>query len=192
LRRDQRPYVADPDWRILISMVVAVQTLVTVLDDRRTDWVRQYRRDQAAADLWAKGLRHVSHSLETQERVFRMTEQLVRSGVDRTDVFTALEEADRCVALSDNPYVAAEAGHRVVSTLVDLAPESLVICAEEDESSLRALGFDPLVFDGHDPAAYAWVIFELNKRAEATRRSNWRRCVPQALATPTPIGLARL
>jgi hypothetical protein len=192
LRRDQRPYVADPDWRILISMVVAVQTPVAVLDDRRTGWVRQYRHDQAAADLWANGLRHVSHSLQTQERVFRMAEQLARTGVDRTDVFTALEEADRCVALSDNPHVAAEAGHRAVSTLVDLAPESLVICAEEDESSLRALGFDPLVFDGHDPAAYAWVMFELSKRAEASRRSNWRRCVPQALATPTPIGLARL
>lgn len=154
--------------------------------------MRQYRRDQAAADLWAKGLRHVSHSLQTQERVFRTAEQLARTGVDRTDVFTALEEADRCVALSDNPHVAAEAGHRAVSTLVDLAPESLVICAEEDESTLRALGFDPLVFDGHDPAAYAWVMFELSKRAEATVRSNWRRCVPHALATPTPIGLACL
>jgi len=192
LRRDQRPYVADPDWRILISMVVAVQTPVTGLDDWRTDWVRKYRRDQAAADLWAIGLRHVSHSLETQERVFRMTEQLERQGVDRHNVFTALEEADRCVALSDNPHAAAEAGHRAISTLVSLAPESLVICGEEDESSLRAHGFDPLTFDGHDPAAYAWVIFELSKRTEATRRSDWRRCVPQALATPMPIGLARL
>jgi hypothetical protein len=182
----------NPDWRILISMVVAVRSPIVVLDDRRTDWVRQYRRDQAAADLWAKGLRHVSHSRQTQERVFRMTEQLERQGVDRHDVFTALEEADRCVALSDNPHAAAEAGHRAISTLVSLAPESLVICADEDESSLRAQGFDPLAFDGHDPAAYAWVMFELSKRAEADRRSNWRRCVPQALATPTPIGLARL
>ena len=134
----------------------------------------------------------MSHTLETQERVFRMAEQLERQGVDRHDVFTALEEADRCVAVSDNPHAAAEAGHRAISTLISLAPESLVICAEEDESSLRAQGFDPLTFDGHDPAAYAWVMFELSKRAEATRRSNWRRCVPQALATLTPIGLADL
>ena len=121
-----------------------------------------------------------------------MAEQLARTGVDRLEVFTALEEADRCVALSDNAHVAAEAGHRAISTLVSLAPESLVICAGEDESSLRALGFDPVAFDGHDPAAFAWVMFELSRRAEATRRSNWRRCVPQALAAPTPIGLARL
>jgi len=184
--------VADPDWRILVSMVVAVQTPDTVLDDRRAEWVRQYRRDQAAADLWAKGLRHVSHSLETQERVFRMAEQLARTGVDRIDVFTTLEEADRSVALSTDPHGAAEAGHRAISTLVSLAPESLVICAEEDESHLRALGFDPLAFDGHDPAAYAWVLFELSARANADWHSRWRRCVPQVLAAPTPIGLARL
>ncbi len=121
-----------------------------------------------------------------------MTEQLARTGVDRTDLFTALEEADRCVALSSDPHVAAEAGYRVISTFVPLALESLVICAEEGESNLRALGFDPLVFDGHDPAAYAWVMFELSTRASAERRSRWRRCVPQAFSTPTAIGLARL
>lgn len=166
--------------------------MVEILDDRRTDWVRQYRHGHALADLWARGLRHVSHSMETQERVFRMTEQLARTGVDRTDLFTALEEADRCVALSSDPHVAAEAGYRVISTFVPLALESLVICAEEGESNLRALGFDPLVFDGHDPAAYAWVMFELSTRASAERRSRWRRCVPQAFSTPTAIGLARL
>jgi hypothetical protein len=134
----------------------------------------------------------VSHSIETQERVFRMTEQLARSGVDRTGVFVALEEADRCVALSLDPHVASEAGYRVISTLVPLALESLAIHADEDESDLRALGFDPLAFDGHDPAAYAWVMFELSTRADAERRSRRRRCLPQAFSTPTAIGLARL
>jgi hypothetical protein len=74
--------------------------------------------------------------METQERVFRMAEQLVRHGVERTEVFTALEEADRCVALSGDPHTAAEAGHRAISTLVPLAHESVVICAAEDESNL--------------------------------------------------------
>ena len=165
--------------------------MLEVLDDRRTEWVRQYRHGHALADRWARGLRHVSHSIETQERVFRMAEQLDRRGVDRTDLFTALEEADRCVALSNDSHGAAETGHRAIATLVPLAPESLVICPEEDESNLRALGFDPLAFDGHDPAAYAWVMFELSTRASAERRSRWRRCVPQAFSTPTAIGLAR-
>jgi hypothetical protein len=174
-------------------MVVAVRPPMTeVLNDQRTGWVRQYRHDNALADLWARGLHHVSHSMETQERVFRMTEQLARSGVARTDLFIALEEADRCVAVSIDPHVAAEAGYRVISTLVPLALESLAIRADEDESNLRALGFDPLAFDGHDPAAYAWVMFEVSTRANAERRSCWRRCAPQALSTPTAIGLARL
>lgn len=165
--------------------------MAEVLDDRRTDWVRRYRHDHALADLWARGLRHVSHSVETQERVFRLAEQLDRRGVDRTDLFTALEEADRCVALADDPHAAAEAGYRAISTLVPLAPESGVICAEE-EAKLRMLGFDPIPFDGHDPAAYAWVLFELSARANAERRTRWRRCLPEAFSTPTSIGLARL
>jgi hypothetical protein len=166
--------------------------MAEVLDDQRTAWVRQYRIDDIHADLWARGLRRVSHSLETQERVFRMAEQLAPSGVDRTDLFTALEEADRCVALSSDPHRAAAVGYRVISSFVTLVPESLVISAEEDEPHLRALGFDPLAFDGRDPAAYAWVMFELSARASADRQSRWRRCLPQAFSTPTAIGLARL
>src|SRR4029077_815150 len=174
-------------------MVVAGHVPATeVLDDRRTEWVRQYRHDQAAADLWAKGLRHVSHSVETQERVFRMTEQLARSGVDRKNLFMALEESDRCVGVSADPHGAGAAGYRVISSFVPLAPESLVICAEEDEFHLRALGFEPLAFDGHDPAAYAWVMFELSARANADWHPRWRRCDPQGVSTPTAIGLARL
>jgi hypothetical protein len=121
-----------------------------------------------------------------------MAEQLAGRGVHRTDLFTALEEADRCIALSNEPQAAAEAGYRVITSLVPVAPESLVICAGESQSILRALGFEPLAFDGYDPAAYVWVMFELSMRAEADRRSQWRRCVPQAFSTPTAIGLARL
>jgi hypothetical protein len=166
--------------------------MAEVLDDRRTDWVGQYRHDNAQADLWARGLRRVSHSKETQERVFRMAEQLARGGLDRADLFMALEEADRCVALSGAPDGAAQAGYRVISTLVPIKPESVVIFAGENPSTLRALGFDPLAFDGHDPAAYAWVMFELSIRTDADRRSQWRRCVAQPFSTPTAIGLARL
>jgi len=176
-----------------MAMVVAVRPpLAEVLNDQRTEWVRRYRQDNASADAWATGLRHVSHSVETQERVFRMAEQLARRGADRTDLFTALEEADRCVALSDGSQGAADAGHRVMSSLVSLQPESVVICSAEKPATLRALGFEPLGFDGYDPAAYAWVMFELSMRAEADRQSQWRRCIPAALATPMAIGLASL
>jgi hypothetical protein len=174
-------------------MVVTVPPpMVEIIDDVRTDWVREYRRGHAAADHWANGLGQVSHSIATQERVFRMAEQLQRRGIDRTDLFTALEEADRRIALSGDPHAAAEAGQLAISTLVRLVPESVVFCADEDESKLQMLGYEPLAFDGHDPAGYAWVTFELSIRAEAERRSQWRRCVSDAFSTPTAIGLARL
>src|SRR3990172_5139939 len=32
---------------------------------------------------------------------------------------------------------------------------------------LRLNGFDPIVFDGRDPAAFAWAIFEMERRLEA-------------------------
>ena len=174
-------------------MAVAIRyPVAVVLDDQRTEWVRQYRSGHAPADLWASGLRRVSHSTETQERAFRMAEQLAARGVDRTDLFTALEEADRRIALSGDPHSAAEAGHGAISTLVQLAPESVVLCVDEDESKLQMLGYEPLAFDGHDPAGYAWVMFELSMRADAERRSQWRLCGPRAFSTPTAIGLARL
>src|ERR1700686_2014432 len=120
-------------------MVVAVRPPVAeVLNDQRTEWVRQYPHGHALAGVWARGLRNVSHSTETQERAFRMAEQLAGRGVDRTDLFTALEEADRHIALSNEPQAAAEAGYRVITSLVPVAPESLVMCTGENQANLRA------------------------------------------------------
>jgi hypothetical protein len=50
---------------------------------------------------------------------------------------------------------------------------------------------DPINFDGNDPAAYAWVMFELSMRADVDRRARWRRCESQP-SIPTTIGVARL
>ena len=177
---------------MLVAMAVALRPIaLDELEDGRLAWVRRYRQRYPAADLWARGLRLVSHSIETQERVFRMAEQLERRGVDGTDVLMALEEADRCVALSNNPHVAVEAGHCAIGQLLSLDPQAIVICAEQ-QTRLQALGFDPVAFDGHDPAAYAWVMFELSTRADAERRARWRRVGRPGSSTPTSIGLARL
>jgi hypothetical protein len=177
---------------MMTAMAVALRpTIPAQFEDQRSSWVRAYRDRYPAADLWARGLRQVSHSLETKERVFRMAEQLARHGVEREDVFMALEEADRCVALWDDPQAAAEAGHRAISSLVPVAEDAVVI-SSDPRINWQGLGFVPITFDGHDPAAYAWVIFELDARAKAERRARWRRCDRQTSAIPTAIGLARL
>jgi len=53
---------------------------------------------------------------------------------------------------------------------------------------LRLNGFDPIVFDGRDPAAFAWAIFEMECRLEAAAeaiRTRGRR-----YPVPLPYGIA--
>jgi phosphoketolase len=53
---------------------------------------------------------------------------------------------------------------------------------------LRLNGFDPIVFDGRDPAAFAWAIWEIERRLEAAARAivEGRRHYPVHL----PYGIA--
>jgi phosphoketolase len=53
---------------------------------------------------------------------------------------------------------------------------------------LRLNGFDPIVFDGRDPAAFAWAIWEIERRLEAATRAlvEGRRRYPVHL----PYGVA--
>jgi hypothetical protein len=173
-------------------MVIAIRGTATEhVDAAERAWVADYRGTFHGADRWATGLGRLSHSPETQQRVFRMSEQLARRGIDRADVFMALRAADRSMAFASDPQAAAEAGHQAITALVCLAEESILICADQDHLTLRAFGFDPIAFDGHDPAAYAWVMFELSARRDAEPEA-------QPLSSdchrvlPTAIGLARL
>jgi hypothetical protein len=166
-----------------------VETPAPVGDDLRTTWVAAYRTRIPSADRWARGLGHLTHTIETQERVFRMAEQLAQQGVARQELFTNLEEADRSVALAADPKAFARAGSRAVAPMVPLVGASIVICGDDDPD-LRAFGFDPIPFDGHDPAAYAWTLFELTMRARAD--VDRLRCSCHPRLPLSAIGLARL
>jgi len=172
-------------------MVVAIRTRVAEdLTGADRAWIIEYRGRYPAAERWATGSGHVVHSPKTQERVFRMTEQLARRGIERAVVFKALEAADRSMAPGGDPRAAAEAGHRAIASLVRLNEKSVLICADREKLNLQAVGFDPISFDGRDPAAYAWVMHELSVRgdAESDARPEWGVARPH----PTAIGLARL
>jgi hypothetical protein len=108
-----------------------------------------------------------------------MAEQLARRGVTRQDLVASLEEADRFVATAVYPEAAANG-----------AP--IMIGGDDGPPDLRAFGFDPIRFDGHDPAAYALVMFELTARtrADGERWSGQCNCHPSF--RPASIGLARL
>ena len=53
---------------------------------------------------------------------------------------------------------------------------------------LRLNGFDPFVFDGRDPAAFAWAIFELERRLEAAGQAV--RAGAARYPVPLPYGIA--
>jgi phosphoketolase len=64
---------------------------------RIKEWVGLYRRNNPAADRWAAGYGVIEHTIETQDRVFRMAELLAAKGLkgDGIPVFDMLYAADR-------------------------------------------------------------------------------------------------
>ena len=210
----------------------------------REAWVIDYRRDHAEAEWWAEGIWSIEHTVETQERVFRMVEQLAARGTDRAAVFAALRRADvlvdaagrgLVVLRAEHLYIegravrrdgltsvawpsrlaAAEAGSAIIDSLIGdgtvvsvLRPEAfeehlgregwipqahagrVMIVIDEAPSlgHMRACGFEPIVFDGADPGAFAWAIFELSNRINAT--SAQLRCGCHPSFAPVPLGVA--
>ena len=53
---------------------------------------------------------------------------------------------------------------------------------------LRLNGFDPIVFDGRDPAAFVWAIFEMERRLEAAAQAI--RSGRSRYPVPLPYGIA--
>lgn len=70
---------------------------------RQTDWVDHYRDKHPAVERWAVGYGPISHSTETQARVFLLTEQITSGGsasddgvgIGRDDFFNLLSALDR-------------------------------------------------------------------------------------------------
>ena len=88
-------------------------------------WVANFRRRNSAADAWAAGYGAISHSVETQARVFTMAQRLRDCGVDGDGVplFEVLRAADR-IACAGMWLVAHETYARNVYTDGrDLAPD---------------------------------------------------------------------
>lgn len=148
-------------------------------------WVTAYKLSHPEANRWASGPGRVQHSVETQERVFRMVEQLShwRALPPEQPVFSVLESLDDvaegetdAVQAHVSPSVAAAAGivaYKMIfgdAVAVDARGwPSHVELVEDGEADLvlyglRAGGFDPILFDGTDPAAFTWALFELRQR----------------------------
>jgi hypothetical protein len=174
-------------------------------------WVREYRDRYPAANAWAQGSRKVQHLEGTQARIFRLAEQL-RVGLEWPNVaplFAVLEALDDAVDAETSPTgrpapTAAAAAGAVAYKLLFGKPPALLRhgwpqgfdCVEAGElelatTGLRAQGFDPIVIDGIDPAAYVWALFEMRQRAadcdEVFRLHQHAPSLPRCLAVvPEP------
>jgi hypothetical protein len=179
---------------------------------RRAHWVDGYRLAHRDADRWADSPSGIRHSVETQDHIFRMAEELH----GRPDwpkarpFFPVLKAVDDAASwetdANDTPTPASAAaaglvGYKVLFGKVPPVrdhdwPDGFQL-TEEAESELatfglRLSGFDPVVFDGTDPAAYVWALFEVREREtacdEAVRRYGHRAVPPCGLAVvPTPV-----
>jgi hypothetical protein len=67
------------------------------MDGRRVQWLETYRARNRSADGWARGYELVRHRFDTQERVFRMAEQLAARHISGNGlpVFDVLAAADQ-------------------------------------------------------------------------------------------------
>lgn len=170
------------------------------------DWVQKYRADHQGAADWARGTYKVRHSVETQDRVFRMAEQ-IRANLFAQNggrLFSMLKALDAVVDTETvencRPSPSSAAAAAVVSFKMLFGkfppvqnrdwPEGFER-VDEGETSLACLGlqgqgFDPIVIDGIDPAAYLWALFEMRERqaacAEVIRLGQHPASQPRCLA----------
>jgi hypothetical protein len=187
---------------------------------RRAHWLEGYRLAHRAADRWADSPSGVRHSIETQDHIFRMADQLRerRDGLNAKPFFPVLKAIDDAASFEVGPNDAPTPTSAAAAGLVGCKilfgkmpplgghdwPEGIALASEQEAElatfGLRVGGFDPIVFDGTDPAAYVWALFEMAERQaacdEVVHHSEHRPTPPRGLAvvstpvrpgTPAPI-----
>lgn len=168
--------------------------------------IRRYRERYPAARRWAAGSYKVRHSEQTQSRIFRMAEQLrVREDLpDLRTFFSMLEALDDVVDAETSPSArpsqwsasaAALVGYKILfgkpAPMQDHDWPSSFDRVADGEAELAAIGlqaqgFDPIVIDGLDPAAYLWAFYEMHERqgacADVTRLHQHPATQPRCIA----------
>jgi hypothetical protein len=179
---------------------------------RRAHWVEGYRLAHRAADRWAESPSGIRHSIETQVRIFQMAEELRqrRDYPNARILFPVLKAVDDAATWDTGPggaptpmsaAAAGLVGYKVLFGKLPPVrghdwPEGFELTDEGEAElatfGLRFHGFDPIVFDGTDPAAFVWALFQVAQREAAcdaeVRCYGHRACPPRGLAViPTPI-----
>ena len=175
-------------------------------------WIRRYKEAHPAAGKWAGGSETICHCEETQGRIFRMAEQLHAAWVWPSigSLFTMLQALDDVVdgetGVTRRPSAISAASAGLVGYKLLFGklpplqdhdwPEGFELIDEREAQlatiGLRAQGFDPIVVDGIDPAAYLWACFEMRERrgacSEVRRLGEHPPMEPRGIAViPQPV-----
>jgi hypothetical protein len=135
-----------------------------------------------------------------------MVEQLESGGWGQSGaIFKVLATADRLTGSGTLP--AAYAGYSAIKTLTGkpiswqarqdsaqcltargepILLKSIEKVTDEYTWQLGKNGFEPIVFDGRDPAAFAWALFEMDSRLQAHAQTAACGLTPG----PRPFGVA--
>ena len=151
---------------------------------RQARWVQDYRLAHRDADRWANSPSGIHHTIETQDHIFRMAEEL-RGRLDwpKTKLlFPVLKAVDDAASWEtdahDTPTPASAAAAGLVGYQV----------------LFGKLPLDPVAFDGTDPAAYIWALFKVRQRAAAGDQAVAQPKAPLSVlhhAVKQPAGVAR-
>lgn len=177
-------------------------------------WAAEYRASHPRAAEWARGYGTVCHGEQTQSRIFRMAEQL-RASFDwpsAEPLFTVLIALDRGLdpetapGRAPKPSAVAAAATVTCNLLLGAVPHvddrgwpvGFEQVTQTDvpaaAAALQRKGYDPIVIDGTDPAAYVWALFEMKQRqascADVNRLHQYRPQPPRCLAV-VPAGAWR-
>ena len=176
-------------------------------------WIRDYQNKHPHAAQWARGSGTVCHSAETASRIFRMAEQLRHSQdwISDEPFFALLQTLDEVVdsetrangrPSASSAAAAALVGYKILFGTLPPSrdhgwPEGFTRVEDSEAElagiGLQAKGFDPIVIDGIDPAAYLWGLFEMRERqaacAEVIRLHQHGAMQPRCLAVvpQTPV-----
>lgn len=105
---------------------------------RQADWVDHYREKHPAAERWAVGYGQISHSTETQARIFLLAERITSGGsasddgvgISRDDYFDLLSALDRVASAGMWLVVHEVYARKVYLDGRDLAPEDFKVKPE--------------------------------------------------------------
>ena len=114
--------------------------------------------------------------------------QTYRPFKDRACCYQVLKAADVLVDAGLSSEGRACPAVALVPAVGYLTAESLMGSGHKPRC-IRRRGYEPIFFDAHDPAAFTWAIFEVDRRIKAATDRVPCRCHPAVQPQPFAVAI---